>query len=281
MEGALEFLGVDISAAWLAGGIGYAFFPFIPGDCGEDPAFWTHGEYRGRLKNVGCRVTAFLSDQDGRKEDVGEAVRRGRPCGFFSWDEGEYVLLKGIRPEGMVLSFYGGNEVVRPWTQLGEGIYSMRAGQAALPSKVVQGALDLALRFHDGAKALTDFDAYYGCWGALLDAGKTFGWSMSLTARRMAELRILAHQFLREAAGQLDGEVAGLLGRSAATYDAVAAAWSRLAELVPFPNRTTEQRQAYTTDPATVQRIRPAIDAIGRREAEGIELLARIVEKAN
>jgi hypothetical protein len=261
MEGALRFLGVDVSAAWLAGGIGYAFFPYIPGNCGGDPAYWTHEQYRGRLNNIGCRVTAFLSDQDGQKEDVVEAIRKGRPCVFFSWEAGEYVLLKGVKPDGMVLSFCGGNEAARPWKELA-GAYSMRVGQAAPPAKVVQEALGLALQFSDGTKALTDFDAYYGCWKQLLDAGKTFGWGMSLTARRMAELRRSAPLFLREAASRLDGEIAGLLGGAASTYESASTAWEQLASLIPFPNRTTEQRQAYTTDPATVKQIRPVIDTI-------------------
>jgi len=57
-------------------------------------------------------------------------------------------------------------------------------------------------------------------------------------------------------------------------------AWRQLAELIPFPNRTTEQRQAYTTDPATVKLIRPVIDTIAAKESEGIGQLRKIVEKA-
>jgi hypothetical protein len=278
IEGALKHLGVAISAPWLAGGIGYAFFPYIPGDCGSDPGYWTHEQYRGRLANVGCRATAFLSDPDGQRQDVVEAIRKGRPCVSFSWDAGEYVLLKGIQPDGMVLSFYGGDEVVRPWKELALA-YSLRVGQAAPPAKVVKEALGLALQFHDAAKATRGVDAYYGNWKRLLGAGKTFGWSLSLNARRMAELRSQAPPFLREAAGRLNGEVTGLLVRSATTYDAVAAAWTQLVELVPFPNKTTEQRQAYTTDPATVKLIRPVIETIVRKEPEGLKQLTRIMDK--
>lgn len=278
MEGALTFLGVDVSAGWLAGGIGYAFFPYIPGDCGGDPGYWTHEQYRGRLHNIGCRVTAFLSDQAGQKEDVVDAIHRGRPCVFFSWEAGEYVLLKGIKPDGMVLSFYGGNEVVRPWKDLA-GAFSLRTGQAAPPDKVVQEALGLALQFHAGTKTLSDFGGYYGCWKQMLDASKTFGWGVSLTARRMAELRGFAPQFLRDAASRMGGETAGLLRNAAETYETASATWRQLAELIPFPNRTTEQRQAYTTDAATVKLIRPVIDTIVAKESEGVERLGKIMDK--
>lgn len=278
IEGALKYLDVDVSSAWLAGGIGYAFFPFIPGDCGSDPAYWTHEQYRGRLANVGCRATGFLADPDGQKEDVVEAIRKGRPCVFFSWDAGEYVLLKGFQPDGMVLSFYGGNEVVRPWKELALA-YSLRAGRPAPPAEVVKEALELALQFHDSAKAATGHDGYYGNWKRMLGAGKTFGWSMSYAARQMAELRSDAHVFVREAAGKVGGEAAVLLGKSAATYDAVYAAWRQLAEIIPFPNKTNEQRQAYTTDPATVKLIRPAIETIVRKEAEGMKQVARVMDK--
>jgi len=298
IKGCLDYLGLDISNAWLFGGTGHALVINLHEEvCPSGPTAW-HTEMLSRLgRNLGydiAYVFGHKSNEDfagvQRKawEHVKGAIDRGLPCYGWELEIPEFYVVYGYDEEGYYFSGPGcdGGKGPKPWQELGDtGIgvvemYSVSPGQAAGDATIVREALAFALE-HATSPEKWIFPEYkaglagYDQWITAVGSGRASAFGMAYNAAVWAECRGYAVQFLREAQERLDGRAQALLDAAIQHYARVSEGLNQVAELYPFSAELPE-------DPIGVDdRNAAAVGTLTRaREAEamGLQVLAHIVE---
>jgi hypothetical protein len=165
IKGCLDYLGLDISNAWLFGGTGHAFVINLHEEvCPSGPTAWKAEMLFKLGRNLGYDldgVIGFKRNEDfaavQRKawDHVREKIDQGLPCYGWELEIPEFYVVCGYDDGGYYFSGPGCDEGKgpKPWQELGDtGIgvvemYSVSPGQAADDATTVREAMGFALEW--------------------------------------------------------------------------------------------------------------------------------------
>lgn len=297
IKGCLEFLGVDMSAGWLAGGTGNAFLIAMGGRAGICDVYYAldpapDREAQVRLgRNVGYELAYNLAGPedpelaDTRAKAVSEvrhAIDSGLPC--YGWYGRDYHTICGYDEAG---EFYfapgetwGGGEpwVAAGWEDMGTVMefYLVRPGQPADDRTTVREGIEYAIEY--AHRDTTGGDSHglqaFDNWIETMEAKETG--VMQRHAPAWSGLRDLAVDFLAEAKQRLGGDAADLFDEAREPYQVVAENLRPLRERFTIP-RMAENKEAIEDDAIRAE-IVAHLEAARAAEAEGLKALERIAE---
>ncbi len=265
LKGALEYLKMDVSAAWLFGATGHAFIINMHEVvCPSGPTAWKTERFMKLGSNIGYSIEGvwgFKSDPDFSKKQKSawdtakSAIDEGMPCYGWELDVPEYYIINGYDDQGY---YFSGPQVGsphvegrKPWNELGNTdigvleMYTVRPGQPADDATAVKEAFQFALEhgkspekwiFPKYKAGLAGFDA----WIQALEKGEAHAWGMAYNSAVWHECRQFAVEFLEEARGRLDAKVSSLFEEAAGYYEAVAQNLKGVTEAFPFPPKGDE-----------------------------------------
>jgi len=307
VHGCLDWLGVDVSDAWLCGGTGYAFFMHMVPDADPGgPIGWDglclrqcanrtdDGTIIGLQPNVGYRTEAVCRCPDGKcqgteeeaKESAWRFVRdnvdRGVPCIGYELAYQEFFTITGYDDVGYHYFEPGPGMTAGtikgpvPWRDVSRDVHWVRfvsihphppAPDDVTVSEALSRITERTLRPQGKDWGTIGPDAYE-VWAQALETGAAGGFGHRYCTSIWCELRQNAAAFLREAKERLRGRADGLFDEALARYEVVAAKLQALHELHPFADPCEER----TRSDEGAALIREA----GAAEALGFPVLARI-----
>ena len=298
IKGCLDYLGLDVSDAWLFGATGHAFVINVHEVvCPSGPTAWNTEMLFKLGKNIGYEIDGvfgtksadgFVEKQKLAWERVKAAIDQGLPCYGWELDIPEYYVVYGYDDTGYYFSGPGCGEGKgpKPWQELGDTeigvleMYSLKPGQAADDAQTVKEALTFALD-HAASPAKWIFPKYkaglagYDTWIRALESGTADGLGMAYNAEVWGECRGYAVLFLQEAKGRLEERATAAFDEAIERYQVVHENLQKIAKAFPFLGMKPEHVKDQV-------RIRTALDALrAARDAEagGLEALRRIVNK--
>jgi hypothetical protein len=264
VKGCVDFLGLDISNAWLFGGTGHAFIINLHEEvCPSGPTAW-NTEMLSRLgRNLGYQTDCVFGHKSGEDfagvqrrawEHVRDAIDRGLPCYGWELEIPEFYVVYGYDDEGYYFSGAGCDEGrgPKPWQELGDtGIgvvemYRLSPHPAADAATVVREALTFALE-HATSPEKWVFPNYkagfagYDNWIASVERGTAGALGMAYNAGVWAECRNYAAEFLGEAGRRIDGRAAEALDEARQHYAQVAKNFKRVSDMYPFSAELGEE----------------------------------------
>jgi len=287
IKGSLQFLGIDVSAPWLAGGTGHAFIICIsPGVCLGDVDSALQDAYvdgtMARLgRNLGYeldfrfvdpRSATFEEDRQRAWSDLRNAVISGNPC--YMYTNFCNQMISGYDDEGIYLAgnsfpIYGPERGPIPLTEKdGFQLTIVRPGEGvAEDAVVVREGISFAFTHQKRSPANHGLAAYDNWIEAIRTRESTGTWR---TIRAWHACRSLGVDFLAEAKQRLGGSVGSLCDAAREHYGEVAAHLGSIAE------RSATAKSEKVED---IDRGLTAKELLAAREAEekGLEALRRIV----
>lgn len=256
IKGCLNYLGCDVSDAWLFGATGHAFILNIsPGLCPSGPTDWDTSRFLDLGHNVGFQVEMVeaycpkepnpLAAQERAWDHVRRSIDEGLPCYGWEMDVPEYYVIYGYDKTGYYISGPGCDEGAGPipWRNLGTSrigvvfVSSVRRIEPANPRKAVCDALVFALDIGHNRIKWTDRTgglAGYDLWIETMEAGKAGRFGLGYNAAVWAESRRFAVEFLKEAKQKLDADLHPLFDRAITQYQTVALRLKTVSEAYPF-----------------------------------------------
>lgn len=299
VKGCLDYLGLDVSDAWLFGATGHAFVINVHEVvCPSGPTAWNMEMLLKLGKNIGYETDDvfgmksaddFAEKQKLAWEHAKAAIDQGLPCYGWELDIPEYYVVYGYdAAAGYYFSGPGCDEGrgPKPWQELGESeigvieMYSVKPGQAADDVQTVKDALAFALE-HATSPTKWIFPKYkagldgYDAWIRALESGTADGFGMGYNAAVWAECRGYAVLFLKEAQERLDRRAAALFDRALDEYQVVFENLQTVAEAFPFHGMEPE----HIKDPARIRTAIEALQAARNAESDGLESLRGIVNE--
>lgn len=299
VKSCLEYLGVDVSDAWLFGATGHAFVVNIHEVvCPSGPTKWKTEMLAVLGRNVGYisdRVFSHKSANDFTDHQadawnlVKAAIDAELPC--YGWELAvpEYYLVYGYDDVGYYYrDFDGTGRGPKPWQELGGSeigvleMYRLKPGAPADDVTAVKEALEFALEIaesptkwiYPGYQAgITGFDT----WIRALESGKVDGFGNAYNAAVWHECRSYAAAFLREAQHRIGGGITSLFEEAIRQYSVVAEHLARFTELFPFTGPNTAGTEVTAED-----RVRKGLNHLRTaRSAEesGLLTLERIARR--
>jgi hypothetical protein len=295
VKGCLNYLGLDVSDAWLFGATGHAFIINVHDVvCPSGPTAWNTEMLRTLGKNVGydtCGMSARRGDSDFEEkrkaiwENTKLALDNGLPTYGWELDVPEYYVVYGYDDVGYYYSGPGCCDGAgpKPWRELGETdigvleMYSLVAGEAADDRTTVREALAFALAFAD-SPAKWVFPKYkaglagFDNWIKALEKNVAHGHGAAYNAAVWHECRQFAVEFLKEAKERLGDARAAIIDEAISHYEVVADNLKKVAELFPFRGMNPEHIQDEGRRAEAADALRAAREA----EAAGLGALAKI-----
>ena len=310
--GCLDYLGIDISDAWLFGGTGHAFFLNICRDlCPSAFTAWQTERFFALMKNMGFTVDMiqghksddnFTQLQERGRQKIGNAIHAGYPC--YGWDMKipEYYVINGFDESGSLTSDYhegtavciSGPDAEQEWVKwkdtggVGTGVFQIgvvRPCELKDDIVVVREALESALDMTDHAEQWAASETYkvglqaYDLWISSINEGTASGFGMALAASSWAQCRDFAKEFLIEASERLSGKCESSFKEAIEHYTTVAHHLATICELFPFLGVSQEDRDGNMADPDRCQQAVTALSAAREAEAKGLAAIRRIVGK--
>jgi hypothetical protein len=296
MKGCLDYLGVQVSDAWLYGASGHAFILNIHEVvCPSGPTAWNTSGMIEIVQNVGCRVESLLvhksaGDFEQKKEQAWERTRetidQGLPCYGWELDIPEFYVVYGYDEDGYYFSgpMHDSGSGPKPWRELGESeigfieMFFMDKGPAADDRTLVKQSLEFAIQHSRNPKEwiLPQYKSGLGgfeSWIDTLDAQTANPMGMAYNSVLWAECRHFAPLFLEEAGKRLNGDMKTLLDEAKEHYTASAKSLEDLSAIFPFPPRGDEIKDGELCAKG-VELLSVAKDA----ESAGLSVLSRIAE---
>ncbi len=294
VKGCLDYLGLDVSDAWLFGATGHAFIINVHDVvCPSGPTAWNTEMLRTLGKNAGyktCGMTARRGDSDFEEkrkliwENTKLALDNDLPTYGWELDIPEYYVVYGYDDVGYYYSgpLCGDGAGPKPWRDLGESdigvleMYSLVKGEAADDRTTVKEALAFALEFAE-SPAKWVFPKYkaglggFDNWIRALEAGNADGFGTAYNAAVWHECRHFAVEFLKEAKERLGGPAAPF-DEAIANYEVVAENLKKVAELFPFHGLKSEHIQDESRGAEAAEALRAAREA----EEAGLAALVKI-----
>ena len=298
IEGALRYLDMDVSAAWLYGGTGHAFaIAMSPGAWIASPYAWQKTVYE-LGPNLGFRLTgiAVPRQEAGDKyparqreayDLVRDAIDRGLPC-YADRVCGvpDYALVTGYDEVGYYYTHPATTGGPSPWQELGLGdidvldVWRVEPCEARSDEEAVRAALETVLaraatstgwamaNWEDQVSGPTAFDL----WADDVESGQALRDSHGYNAMFWCECREMAVAFLEEVKTRLPGRCDAALDQAIAQYRVVA---GRLAEVRDLHQYVPEESDwvSKLQSPESAQLLRDAAVA----ERQGLRALADVL----
>jgi hypothetical protein len=305
IKGCLEYLGIDISDAWLYGGTGHAFVINLHKEvCPSGPTAWKTMKLFELGRNLGYRLDSvfgfkgqddFSVLQERAWEHARQAIDQGRPCYGWELEIPEFYVVYGYddgEDDGAAGYYYSGPGCIegkgpKPWQELGDTgigvleLYSVWPGEFADDATTVKQALTFALEIADNSGEWSSEDYRAGPegfenWIRALQQGKASDMGTRYNAGVWLECRENAVGFLQEARKRLAGRIDPLFDEAIAHYMVVAKSLNRVTEVYPWTFEASDE-QVLPVD----QKSRTAVGALQEAkgaEAAGLQALEEIVQ---
>jgi len=295
IKGCIDYLGLDVSDAWLFGATGHAFIINMHEVvCPSGPTAWNTEMVLNLGRNVGYASdvvfalrshAGFVEKQELAWENTRRALDEGLPCYGWELDIPEFYVVYGYDDVGYYYSGAQCDEGKGPkaWQELGESetgvleMYTVRPGQAADDVTTIKEALAFALE-HAKSPARWTYPKYkaglagFDLWIHALEIGTADGFGMAYNSAVWAECRRFAVGFLAEAKERIGGKVAPLFDGAARCYGTVAQCLTKVSEIFPFPPKGEDVKDVERCAVA-LGHLRVAWEA----EESGLDALQAIV----
>jgi hypothetical protein len=256
LRGCLDYLGLDITDAWLYGGTGHAFVINIhPESCPSGPTAWDTKMLCELAPNLGYRTDsvvgfkgeAFAQTQQKAWNFTRKSIDEGLPVYGWELEVAEFYVVYGYDEVGYYFSGAGADEGKgpKPWQELGDtGIgvvemYAVSPVPAKEPAVVVKETFQKVLEhasnppdqiFENYASGLKGYDL----WIKGLEAGKAGRFGMGYNAAVWAECRGFAVAFLEEASQRMGSQATPLFEEALDHYREVAQNLEAVSNVYPF-----------------------------------------------
>jgi len=299
IKGCLDYLGIEVSDAWLFGATGHAFAINISnGLCPSGPTDWNTDRFLELGRNVGYGIQS-IDEWCPKKGDslaetqleawdyVRNCIDEGTPCYGWELDIPEYYVIYGYDEDGYYVSGPGCDEGAGPipWQRLGTSeigvvlVVGVRPAAPADARQAVRDALTYALELGHNRRKWTDRAgglAGYDLWIETMEAGKADRFGLGYNAAVWAESRRFAVEFLQEARERLDNGLHPLFDRAIASYETVARQLKAVSDAYPFRDVDKDGRVEVDAHAMTaIEALKQARTA----EATGLDVLAELVAK--
>jgi beta-lactamase regulating signal transducer with metallopeptidase domain/RimJ/RimL family protein N-acetyltransferase len=295
VEGALRYLGRDVTPGWLYGATGHAFAINIRQTvCVSSPYAWQKTLYE-LAPNLGCRLTGvkvsmeeagdqFPARQRGAWDMVRAAVDAGLPCyaDRVFWIP-DYALITGYDDVGYYYSHWDQTGGPTPWEKLGTediqvlDVWRVETCDAEADDEVVRAALQTVLERAATPDSWTLADdhvsgpAAFDLWADELESGHAQLGGHGFNMLFWQECRAMAVEFLEEAKQRLPGRADAAFDEAVSHYTVVR---DRLAEAREL---TLEQEDPTWTETLQSAEVAARIREAGAAERRGLVALARIL----
>ena len=304
IKGCLDFLGIEISEAWLYGGTGHAFVINLhEGVCPSGPTAWRTEKLFELGRNLGYRldgVFGFKQQDDFPElqhrawEHVKYEIDQGRPCYGWELEIPEFYVVYGYHEAGAASGgyYYSGpgcdeGKGPKPWQDLADTgigvleLYSVWPGETADDATTVKQALTFALEHAANPKAWI-FEHYraglegYDNWIRALQQGEASDMGMRYNTSVWLECRKNAVGFLAEAKERLAGQADAAFDEALAHYTAVSERLGQVAQIYPssFESSAEDLLSVDDESQAAVEALKMAREA----EAAGLRALETIIQ---
>ena len=255
LKGCLDYLGLEISDAWLYGGTGHAFIINMATDiCPSGPTAWKTEMLFELSNNLGYEFDAVF----GWKSDQGfydlqkrawefskEVIDHDQPAYGWELDVPEFYVIYGYDDSNYIYRHFDNAKGFKPWQELGDTgiglieLYSVKPTQALEDWIIVKSAFQSVLK-HAGnpedwilenyASGVKGFDI----WIKALESGTADRFGMGYNTEVWAECRKYAVEFLHEAKTRLVGKADTLFDEGRNHYQIVADRLSQVSQIYPF-----------------------------------------------
>ena len=256
VKGCLDYLGINVSDAWLFGATGHAFVINVHDVvCPSGPTAWKTEMLCVLGRNVGYTVEGifghksasdFTEKQKNAREMVKKAVDAGYPC--YGWELGipEFYIVFGYDDKGYYYrDFDNSCKGPKPWNELrnsGIGVlemYCLMRSEPADDLKVITEVLQFALEiptsppkwiFPKYKAGVAGFDN----WIRALENGEADGFGNAYNAAVWNECRGFAVEFLKKAKQSLSDDVNSIFDEAIRHYNIVSENLLSLTKIFPF-----------------------------------------------
>ncbi len=298
VKGCLDYLGLDVSIAWLFGATGHAFILNVHEVvCPSGPTAWNTEMIKKLGGNIGYStemIMAWKSDNDFKEkrkiawEKTRMALDEGLPCYGWELDIPEFYVVYGYDDVGYYFSgaMCDSGKGPKAWDELGSsqiGLVEMYIIKPSTPSddkRMVKDALDFALE-HSKNPRKWMYPMYkagldgYDLWIKALELGKADGMGMAFNSAVWSECRNFAVKFLEEAKERINNNLVSLFNDAIKNYEIVAQNLNKVAETFPFFGRTPEHIKDQTRLETAIECLKAARSA----EESGLKVLEQIALK--
>lgn len=258
IKGCLDYLGMEMTDAWLYGGTGHAFILNIHETvCASGPTAWKTMMLFDGGQNLGYEFEGVLAwkhepiDFSQFQEQAWEFARKtideGLPLYGWELDTPEFYVIYGYDQTGYYYSGPGANGGQKPkaWKELGDTniglieVYSIQPGEPQNDVITVRSALERALKHARNPKCWI-YDHYasglkgYDLWIKAMESEKANRFGMGYNAAVWRECRELAVEFLGEARTRLRGRASALFDEGTEHYQVVADRLGKVSESYPW-----------------------------------------------
>lgn len=258
LKGCLEYLGSDMTDAWLFGSTGHAFIMNIHKTvCPSGPTAWRKHEFSNLVGNLGIVTDGIFSHKSMKDFDkvqektfnkIRQSIDNSIPCFGWELDLPEYSVINGYDENGY---FFSGprskpDNDYTSYKQLGQteiGILEVYFVQRAAPMSdkdIIKAAFKFATDFKASPAAWL-FDDYkagleaYNLWINALNKNTADGFGVTYNASVWAECRGFARDFMGEAKDRLGGEFGQLFDDGKEFYGEVAEYLESFEKVFPYP----------------------------------------------
>jgi hypothetical protein len=298
VKGCLNYLGIEMSDAWLYGGTGHAFIINIHDQlCPSGPTAWRTMMLFEGGNNLGYECdarfgwkegdTPFNELQENAWEFAKTAINEGLPIYGWELDIAEFYVIYGYDDEGY---YYSGpmadeGKGPKPWRELGDTpiglieMYCVKPGKAQSDEIVVKYAFQNVLKHAENPKDWIFLEHYasglkgYDAWIKALESGIADRFGIGYNTEVWKECRNFAVGFLEEAKERLSGSVSGLFDEGIRQYRIVADRLTEVGALYPFNTQAKNEVKMDKNSQDAVLLLKDAQQA----EAAGLEILEKIV----
>ena len=271
MKSCLDFLGIDVSLAWLAGGTAHAFVLAVDKVmCPSCPSCIWGGNVEALMKlarNIGIVLeTVFgpgeLEDRKRAWEFVRSAIDNGRPCYgpcavCWGYDDVGYYLNDAEQPKPWQEGIIG-------WTE----VYSVQRVEPADDITTVKDALAFAI----GYRQLVNYDNWID---AIATQRVNCGNGGQSDARVWYEFRRLAAQFLDEAGARIGADTGSFFKEARARYQEACTHLAKVAHT--FRPETMSTHASLLKDEKVRGETVGQLKAARAAEAKALKALEKIV----
>jgi hypothetical protein len=298
IKGCLNYLGIDVSDAWLYGATGHAFVLNIsPGLCPSGPTDWDTQQFLNLGRNIGYLVECvdeycpkqnsdLRNAQERAWKHIRHAIDKELPCYGWELDIPEYFVIYGYDETGYYISGPECDEGKGPIPRqyLGRSkigvvlVSSVRPTAPADARKTVCDALTYALDIGHNRCKWTDRTGGlkgYDKWIHDIEAGIADRFGLGYNAAVWAECRRYAVEFLKQARERLDNDLKPLFTAALGHYDTIAQKLKGVSDTYPFKEYDGERTQVDEHSRKVVEMLKHARDA----EVAGLNILGELISR--
>jgi hypothetical protein len=303
IKGCLDYLGIEISDAWLYGGTGHAFILNIHSElCPSGPTAWKTMMLFEGGNNLGYEFDHSFGWKHGNEEfpklqkNTWEFVKNSidNDVPLYGWELEipEFYVIYGYDDVGYYYSGPAAKEGKgpKPWNELGDTqiglieIYGIKPVAPKADPVILKTAIINALKHASNTEDWIFVENYasglkgYDTWINALESGKADRSGMGYNVEVWSECRHYAVGFLEEAKDRLGDVAEDLFDESLLHYRIVADRLARVAELYPFIPPEHPEATGAIKESANRQEAVDALKSARDAEAIGMKIIERIAQ---